>query len=198
MNKLESFEKEAIKGKKVPDFRPGDTVKVMIRIKEGEKERLQPFEGVVIRRRRSGIRSTFTVRKISYGVGVERIFPLYSPLVNSIEVIKRGHVRRAKLYYLRNLRGKAARVKDRPWFVVQKEDAKAAAELEAQAEREAQEAQEAQTEQEASAATDVKAETSPETPEASSEAVSAEAVQEQTTTDESRKPEGEKEEKDES
>jgi large subunit ribosomal protein L19 len=93
------------------DFKVGDTVKVHVKIVEGEKERVQPFEGVVIRRKRGGIRSTFTVRKISYGIGVERIFPLHSPRVDRIDVISRGKVRRAKLFYLRNLRGKAARIK---------------------------------------------------------------------------------------
>ncbi|HLC17652.1 MAG TPA: 50S ribosomal protein L19 [Thermodesulfobacteriota bacterium] len=97
----------------LPEFRPGDTVIVRVRIKEGEKERVQPFEGVVIKKRGSGARTTFTVRKISYGVGVERVFPLNSPVLDSIKVLTRGKVRRAKLYYLKNLRGKAARIKEK-------------------------------------------------------------------------------------
>lgn len=96
-----------------PDFRPGDTVKVHAKVVEGSRERIQIFEGVVIKRQNGGISETFTVRKISYGVGVERTFPLHSPRVADIEVIRRGIVRRAKLYYLRKLRGKAARIKER-------------------------------------------------------------------------------------
>ena len=94
----------------IPEFRPGDKVAVNVEIKEGDKERIQTFEGVVIRKRGSGIKTTFTVRKVSYGVGVERIFPLHSPSIESIRVKTRGKVRRAKLYYLRKLRGKAARI----------------------------------------------------------------------------------------
>jgi large subunit ribosomal protein L19 len=96
----------------IPSFRPGDRVKVHVRIKEGEKERIQIFEGDVIRYRKGGARSTFTVRKVSYGVGVERVFPLHSPQIERIEVIARGRVRRAKLYYLRELSGKAAKIKE--------------------------------------------------------------------------------------
>ena len=96
-----------------PDFRPGDTVKVHVKVVEGSRERIQVFEGVVIKRQNGGISETFTVRKISYGVGVERTFPVHSPRVDKIEVTRRGRVRRAKLYYLRNLRGKAARIKER-------------------------------------------------------------------------------------
>ncbi len=96
-----------------PDFRPGDTVAVQVRVMEGTRERLQAFEGVVIARRNRGINSSFTVRKISHGEGVERVFPLHSPLVERIEVKRRGEVRRAKLYYLRERRGKAARIKER-------------------------------------------------------------------------------------
>ncbi|SHF51070.1 50S ribosomal protein L19 [Ornithinibacillus halophilus] len=96
-----------------PDFRPGDTVKVHVKVVEGTRERIQVFEGVVIKRQNGGISETFTVRKISYGVGVERTFPVHSPRVDKIEVSRRGRVRRAKLYYLRNLRGKAARIKER-------------------------------------------------------------------------------------
>jgi large subunit ribosomal protein L19 len=97
----------------VPSFRPGDTLRVNVRVREGEKERLQAFEGVCIARKHGGVSETFTVRKVSSGVGVERIFPLHSPAIESITVVRRGLVRRAKLYYLRNLRGKAARIKER-------------------------------------------------------------------------------------
>ncbi|HLR63884.1 MAG TPA: 50S ribosomal protein L19 [Pseudogracilibacillus sp.] len=96
-----------------PDFRPGDTVKVHAKVVEGTRERIQVFEGMVIKRQNGGISETFTVRKISYGVGVERTFPLHSPRIEKIEVSRRGIVRRAKLYYIRNLRGKAARIKER-------------------------------------------------------------------------------------
>jgi len=96
-----------------PDFRAGDTVKVHVKVVEGTRERIQVYEGVVIKRQNGGISETFTVRKISYGVGVERTFPVHSPRVDKIEVIRKGRVRRAKLYYLRNLRGKAARIKER-------------------------------------------------------------------------------------
>ncbi|HLR51778.1 MAG TPA: 50S ribosomal protein L19 [Candidatus Avamphibacillus sp.] len=96
-----------------PDFRAGDTVKVHVKVVEGSRERIQVFEGVVIKRQGGGISETFTVRKISYGVGVERTFPVHSPRIAEIEVSRRGSVRRAKLYYLRNLRGKAARIKER-------------------------------------------------------------------------------------
>jgi large subunit ribosomal protein L19 len=97
----------------IPDFQPGDSVKVHVRIKEGDKERLQAFEGVVIARKHSGIRETITVRKTSFGVGVERIFPLHASVLDHIDVVRRGRVRRAKLYYLRGLRGKAARIRER-------------------------------------------------------------------------------------
>jgi large subunit ribosomal protein L19 len=97
----------------VPDFRPGDTLKVHVRVKEGNRSRIQVFQGVVIRRQGSGARETFTVRKISYGVGVERTFPVHTPAIDRIEVVTRGRVRRAKLYYLRDLRGKAARIRER-------------------------------------------------------------------------------------
>jgi large subunit ribosomal protein L19 len=97
----------------IPDFDPGDTVRVHVRIKEGDKERLQVFEGVVIARKHGGVRETITVRKTSFGIGVERIFPLHATIVDHIDVIKRGRVRRAKLYYLRALRGKAARIRER-------------------------------------------------------------------------------------
>src|SRR5215467_1036252 len=97
----------------IPAFRPGDTLKVHVRVTEGNRSRIQVFQGVVIRRQGGGVRETFTVRKISYGVGVERTFPVHTPAIETIEVVSRGHVRRAKLYYLRELRGKAARIKER-------------------------------------------------------------------------------------
>lgn len=109
---LEEITKEQLR-KDHPDFRPGDTVSVHVKVVEGTRERIQLFEGVVIKRQNGGISETFTVRKISYGVGVERTFPLHSPRVAKIEVTRRGIVRRAKLYYLRKLRGKAARIKER-------------------------------------------------------------------------------------
>lgn len=112
MNVLERLEKEQMRSD-IPDFRPGDTVKVHAKIREGEKERIQLFQGVVIRRRKGNTGATFTVRKISYGIGVEKIFPLHSPLVDRIEIITRGKIRRARLYYLRKLRGKAARIKEK-------------------------------------------------------------------------------------
>ena len=99
--------------KDIPDFRPGDTVSVHTKVVEGSRERIQVFEGTVIARKGSGLKETFTVRKISYGVGVERIFPVNSPRIDKIEVVKKGKVRRAKLYYMRKLRGKAARIKER-------------------------------------------------------------------------------------
>jgi len=97
----------------IPDFRPGDTLKVHVRVTEGNRSRIQVFQGVVIRRQGSSARETFTVRKVSYSVGVERTFPLNSPSIDKIEIVTRGDVRRAKLYYLRNLRGKAARIKEK-------------------------------------------------------------------------------------
>lgn len=113
MREIEELERDA-SGDDHPEFRPGDTVRVHVRIPEGEKERVQVFEGVVIARRRAGISSTFTVRKVSYGVGVERVFPLHSPMIARIEVKSRGRVRRSRLYYLRERRGKAARIQARP------------------------------------------------------------------------------------
>ena len=112
MNIIEVLEKEQLR-KDVPQFGPGDTVKVHAKIVEGSRERIQIFEGVVIGRQGAGLREMFTVRRISYGVGVERMFPIHSPRVDKIEVIRRGKVRRAKLYYLRKLTGKAARIKEK-------------------------------------------------------------------------------------
>jgi large subunit ribosomal protein L19 len=112
MEKLDAVRRERLK-ENLPDFRSGDTVKVMVRVREGDKERLQAFEGVCIARRGAGVSATFTVRKISAGVGVERIFPLHSPSVAEIELVRKGRVRRAKLYYLKELSGKAARIRER-------------------------------------------------------------------------------------
>lgn len=111
MNILEIIEKENMRGD-IPGFKTGDTVKVHVRIIEGQKQRIQAFEGVVIRKKRGNSRANFTVRKISYGVGVERTFPLHSPIIDQIEVISRGKVSRSRLYYLRHLRGKKARIKE--------------------------------------------------------------------------------------
>jgi large subunit ribosomal protein L19 len=117
MNVLQTLDHEQVKklaeGRPVPEFRAGDTVRVGIKVVEGERERVQLFEGVCIGRKNAGINSNFTLRKISYGEGVERIFPLYSPRLTTIEVVRRGKVRRAKLYYLRGLTGKAARITER-------------------------------------------------------------------------------------
>ena len=110
MNLDDMIEKEQMTGD-LPSFKAGDTIKVYVRIIEGQKQRIQAFEGVVIRKRRGDSRSSFTVRKVSYGVGVERTFPLHSPVIDRIEVISKGKVRRSRLYYLRNLRGKKARIK---------------------------------------------------------------------------------------
>jgi len=116
-NLLETFEKQQIEKltskKRVPAFRPGDTLKVTVRITEGSKSRLQAFEGICIARKNNSVNSNFTVRKISHGEGVERVFPLFSPLVEKIEVVRKGDVRRAKLYYLRELSGKKARIADK-------------------------------------------------------------------------------------
>jgi len=112
MEKIQQIEKEQMRLDH-PDFGPGDNVKVHVKIKEGEKERIQVFQGVVISKRKGNTNATFTVRKVSYGVGVERIFPLHSPALDKIEVVTRGRVRRAKIYYLRKRRGKAARIKER-------------------------------------------------------------------------------------
>ena len=112
METIKQIEKEMMR-LDLPAFAPGDTVKVHVKIKEGEKERLQVFQGVVISKRKGTTNATFTVRKVSYGIGVERIFPLHSPIIDRVEVITHGRVRRAKIYYLRKLRGKAARIKER-------------------------------------------------------------------------------------
>ncbi len=112
MNQLQQVEAAYLRAD-IPEFRPGDTVKVHVRVVEGNKERIQIFQGVVIGRRGGGTRETFTVRKISGGVGVERIFPLHSPVLDKIELVRHGKVRRAKLYYLRDLRGRAARIEER-------------------------------------------------------------------------------------
>ena len=110
-----------LSGKKIPDFQPGDTVRVNVKIKEGERERVQAYEGVCIARQGGGINESFTVRKISYGEGVERVFPIYSPMIDSIEVVRKGRVRRAKLYYLRDRRGKSARIAEKQETVAEKQ-----------------------------------------------------------------------------
>jgi large subunit ribosomal protein L19 len=117
MNLLKKLESEQMArlsaGKTIPDFQPGDTLIVNVKIVEGERSRVQAYEGVCIARAGSGLNESFTVRKISYGEGVERVFPLYAPMIDSVEVVRRGKVRRAKLYYLRGLRGKSARIVER-------------------------------------------------------------------------------------
>jgi large subunit ribosomal protein L19 len=112
MNTLDALDADSLRDD-IPSFRPGDTVKVHVRVIEGNRSRIQVFQGVVIRRQGGGIRETFTVRKVSFGVGVERTFPVHTPVVERIEVVTRGDVRRAKLYYLRELRGKAAKIKEK-------------------------------------------------------------------------------------
>jgi large subunit ribosomal protein L19 len=112
MNTLDALDAESLRSD-IPDFRPGDTLKVHVRVVEGSRERIQVFQGVVIRRQGGGVRETFTVRKVSFGVGVERTFPVHTPIIAKIEVVTRGDVRRAKLYYLRDLRGKAAKIKEK-------------------------------------------------------------------------------------
>ncbi|WP_036282458.1 50S ribosomal protein L19 [Methylocystis sp. ATCC 49242] len=117
MNIIEQLEAEQaarlVEGKTIPDFRPGDTVIVNVKVKEGDRSRVQAYEGVVIARNGGGLNESFTVRKISYGEGVERVFPIHGPLIDSIKVVRRGKVRRAKLYYLRDRRGKSARIAER-------------------------------------------------------------------------------------
>lgn len=112
MNTLDQVEARHLRDD-IPDFRPGDTVRVNVRVVEGGRERLQVFEGAVIARKGGGVRETFTVRKVSFGVGVERIFPLHAPIIHSVEVVRRGDVRRAKLYYLRDRVGKATRIREK-------------------------------------------------------------------------------------
>jgi large subunit ribosomal protein L19 len=112
MNTLDTLDAQSLRSD-IPEFRPGDTLKVHVRVIEGTRERVQVFQGVVIRRQGGGVRETFTVRKVSFGVGVERTFPVHSPNISKIEVATRGDVRRAKLYYLRDLRGKAAKIKEK-------------------------------------------------------------------------------------
>jgi large subunit ribosomal protein L19 len=112
MNTLDALDADSLRDD-IPEFRPGDTVKVHVRVVEGNRSRIQVFQGVVIRRQGGGIRETFTVRKVSFGVGVERTFPVHTPVVERVELVTRGDVRRAKLYYLRELRGKAAKIKEK-------------------------------------------------------------------------------------
>jgi large subunit ribosomal protein L19 len=127
---IRDFEAAQFK-KDIPDFRPGDTVRVAVRIVEGDKERIQNYEGVCIRRRGGGLRETFTVRRVSFGVGMERIFPLHSPSIESIKIIRHGKVRKAKLYYQRELRGKKARILERKTDHKKKSELKGAAEARA-------------------------------------------------------------------
>jgi large subunit ribosomal protein L19 len=112
MNTLDTLDADSLRSD-IPDFRAGDSLKVHVRVIEGSRSRVQVFQGVVIRRQGGGIRETFTVRKVSFGVGVERTFPMHTPVIDKIEVVTRGDVRRAKLYYLRDLRGKAAKIKEK-------------------------------------------------------------------------------------
>ncbi len=130
MNLLKQLENEQVAklaaGKDMPDFRPGDTVQVNVKVVEGERTRIQAYEGVCIGRAGNGLNENFTVRKISYGEGVERVFPLYSPMIDSVKVVRRGKVRRAKLYYLRGRRGKSARIGERQDHTTEGGDGKAA------------------------------------------------------------------------
>jgi len=127
MNLIQELEKEQVAklsaGKDIPDFQPGDTVVVNVKIVEGDKARVQAYEGVCIARAGAGLQQNFTVRKISYGEGVERVFPLYSPMIDSIKIVRRGKVRRAKLYYLRGLRGKRARISEKQDYRGEEADA---------------------------------------------------------------------------
>ena len=138
MNLLQQIEAEQVErlaaNRPVPNFQPGDTVRVSLRVVEGERERIQAFEGVCIARKNAGINSNFTLRKISYGEGVERIFPLYSPRITAIEVVRRGAVRRAKLYYLRGLTGKRARIAERARASVRPDLVRARASVQPEAE----------------------------------------------------------------
>lgn len=110
---IQALEAERMQGKKISDFAPGDAVVVQVKVKEGDRERIQAFEGIVIAIRNRGLNSAVTVRKISHGEGVERVFPIYSPMIENIQIKRRGHVRRAKLYYLRNLEGRKARIREK-------------------------------------------------------------------------------------
>jgi large subunit ribosomal protein L19 len=123
--RIAAIEKEYVRTD-LPSFAPGDTVRVRVRVREGEKERIQPFEGICIARRGAGVNATFTLRRISGGVGVERIFPLHSPWIAGLEIVRRGDVRRAKLYYLRSRKGKRARVRERKWWLDKPKDDAAA------------------------------------------------------------------------
>ena len=116
---VRTVEKKQLKSSEALDFRPGDTVRVHVKIKEGDKERIQVFQGVVMRKRRGGVGATFTVRKISYGVGVERAFPLSSPHIDKVEVMSHGQVRQARLYYVRELKGKAAKIREKQRLIVE-------------------------------------------------------------------------------
>lgn len=136
----------------LPAFEAGDSIRVRVRVKEGDKERIQPFEGICIAKGGSGVNETFTVRKVSGGIGVERVFPLHSPSIASIEVIRRGSVRRAKLYYLRERRGKKARVREKAWWLDKIREEEEAAAAEAAAAEEGGEAPEAGTDEEPAAA----------------------------------------------
>jgi large subunit ribosomal protein L19 len=133
MNTIDLVEKPRLRDD-LPEFRPGDTVKVHVRVVEGNRERIQVFQGVVIRRQGGGLRETFTVRKISFGVGVERTFPVHSPSIGKLEVVQKGRVRRAKLYYLRELRGKRARIRERREVQASPVEQEPDSELEAEAE----------------------------------------------------------------
>jgi large subunit ribosomal protein L19 len=164
MNKTDLVEQPYLRSD-IPEFRPGDTVKVHVRVVEGTRERVQVFQGVVIRRQNGGLRETFTVRKISFGVGVERTFPVHSPSIAKLELVSRGRVRRAKLYYLRDLRGKKARIKER-----RIDDVKLAAMAAAAAAAEEAAADEAETADDAEPETDESIEvTTDEAPEAADE-----------------------------
>lgn len=142
MNIIEQLESEQLgklaEGKNIPDFRPGDTVRVLVKVVEGNRERIQAYEGVCIARKNAGLNSSFTVRKLSYGEGVERVFPLYSPRIDGVELVRRGKVRRAKLYYLRGRTGKAARISERTRGVVRGKAAAASAAAMSEAELQAQ------------------------------------------------------------
>ncbi|HLF58236.1 MAG TPA: 50S ribosomal protein L19 [Alphaproteobacteria bacterium] len=139
MTMMQDFENAQIaklkEGREMPKFAPGDTLRVHVKVVEGERARVQVYEGVCIGRRNAGLNSSFTVRKISYGEGVERVFPLYSPLIDKVEVMRRGDVRRAKLYYLRGRTGKRARIAEKTAFIPGAESAKAAAEERAREEQ---------------------------------------------------------------